>query len=71
VGRSQNRLAWAKMQNLSKIIIITTTTTTTEAKRTGDMVQVIEFLPSKCKALSSKPSATGTHYKSKFVFYCC
>jgi hypothetical protein len=45
IGRFHFRPAWAKI--ISKI---------TRAKRTGGMVQVVENLPTKCKALSPYPS---------------
>jgi hypothetical protein len=31
----------------------------TKGKRTGDLVQVVEHLPSKCEVLSSNPSIGG------------
>jgi hypothetical protein len=64
--RNQLRLAWAKIKTLSKITI---------AKRAGGMTQVIEHLPSKCKALSSKPQycflpqKTGSILANKAIFH--
>jgi hypothetical protein len=36
-----------------------------KAKRTGDVAQVVEHLPSKCKALSSNPNTAKKQNKNK------
>jgi hypothetical protein len=56
VGRSWSKLAWAKKQNNHKIIT---------AKSTGGMVQVVECLPTKHKALSSNLETTREKKKKK------
>jgi hypothetical protein len=56
VGRSWSKLAWAKKQNNHKI---------TTAKSTGGMVQVVECLPTKHKALSSNLETTREKKKKE------
>jgi hypothetical protein len=62
-GRDQedhgSRLAWAKSSR-DPILKITNT-----QKKAGKVAQLIDNLPSKCRALSSSPSTTKKNKKKK------
>jgi hypothetical protein len=42
----------------------------TEAKRAGNMAQMVELLPSKCEAQSSKPNTTKKERKRVQIAQC-
>jgi hypothetical protein len=42
----------------------------TKSKKTGDIAQVVEYMPSKCKALSLIPTTAQNKTKTLSVYHC-